>query len=156
MPPPPLRRALLGDSLDALLGLLTRQGQDILQAEGVQFPPRAAPIMLLLLTEDAGLSAADLAKALHQPHQLVTQRIDALLACGVITRRPDPADARRKVLQVTPAGRQQLAQLKDLLDRLEQVYAALFAEIGCDLAEAVLRAEAALRARPLQDRLRAF
>ena len=61
---------------------------------------RAAPIVLLLTTEGP-LAAADIAKALKEPHQLVAQRLDALVDLKIVTRVNDAGDARRKLLKIT-------------------------------------------------------
>jgi DNA-binding MarR family transcriptional regulator len=148
-----LRRVFLGASLEQLVGLITEQGEEILRDAGVRFPSRAAPLMLLLL-KNGPMSAADLAKSLQQPHQLVTQRVEALIDCKVISRSSDTLDARRKLLTITAHGKLQLGRLKTCLDKVEVIYAALFREIGCDLSQVVPKTLEALQQRTLRDRLR--
>jgi DNA-binding MarR family transcriptional regulator len=47
---------------------------------------------------------ARLAEALGITPRAVTDVVDALLAAGLITSEPDPADRRAKILTVTPEG----------------------------------------------------
>lgn len=149
----PLRRVFLARSLEQLLALLTEQGQRILADAGIELAIRSAPIVLLL-TKDGPLTAADIAKTLDQPHQLVAQRLDALVDLKLVTRVGDTADARRKLLKITPRGRVQLRLLKERLDVIEAAYARMFAEIDCDLAAKVLEATEALSRAPLPERIR--
>lgn len=148
----PLRNVYLGRSLQRLLVLIAGQGQETLRASGVDYSMRSAPIVLLL-AKGGPMAAADLAKALGEPHQLVAQRLDALLDLDIVTRDSDAADARRKVLKITPKGRAQLRRLKACFDLLEAAYERLFAEIGCDLAGKVLEITEALTREPLPERV---
>lgn len=149
----PLRRVFLGDALDQLSSVIVEQGQHTLRDAGVELSTRAAPIVLLL-AKHGPLAAADIAKTLKQPHQLVAQRLDALVDLNLITRVSDPADGRRKLLKMTPKGRVQLVRLKETLDLIEMAYARMFDEIGCDLAAKVSAATDALRRQPLPERVR--
>jgi DNA-binding MarR family transcriptional regulator len=150
----PLRRVFLANSMDQLSALINKQGQQTLREAGVDFSIHAAPIVLLL-TKKGPLTAADVAKILSQPHQLVAQRLDALVGLKIVTRVSDTADARRKLLKITPKGRLQLSQLKETLDLIEVVYERIFAKLGCDLAALVLEAADELSREPLADRVRA-
>lgn len=150
----PLRRVFLTTAMDQLSALIMEQGQQTLREAGVDFSIRAAPIVLLL-TKKGPLAAADVAKALNQPHQLVAQRLDALVDLKIIARVSDPGDARRKLLKITPKGRTQLIRLKDTLDLIEVAYEQVFEKIGCDLAAKVLEAAEALTREPFPDRVRA-
>lgn len=150
-----LRRVFLVARLEEVASLLSAQGETTLRDAGVEFPARTAPLMLLL-KKAGSMSAADLAKAVQQPHQLVSQRVEALLACKAISRTTDKTDARRKVLKITPKGERQLELLKHRLDLIEVAYAALFDEIGCDVSEVVLKLIDALRHTPLHVRIQSL
>jgi DNA-binding MarR family transcriptional regulator len=151
----PLRGAFVANALERLVGLIVEQGEDVLRDAGLTFPSRAASTVLLL-GERARLSAADLAKALGQPHQLVTQRVDLLIDLGIVSRAGDPGDARRRLLVLTAKGKRQFERLKARLALAESAFAALFAEIGCDLSGATATATAALGRSSLLDRVRAL
>ncbi|HEV7689857.1 MAG TPA: MarR family transcriptional regulator [Hyphomonadaceae bacterium] len=149
-----LRRVFLPALLEKLAALITEQGEEALKHSDIGLHPRTTPTFLQI-AKYGPMSAADIAKALNQPHQLVTQRIDLLLEIGVIARADDRADARRKLLKLTPKGKVQLELLIVRLGQAEQIYAQLFDEIGCDLAAAVTDAITALERKPLIERGRA-
>jgi DNA-binding MarR family transcriptional regulator len=149
------RDAFVANVMDRLVNLIVEQGEVFLRQGGVEFPSRAASTVLLL-GERGQASAADIAKALGQPHQLVTQRIDLLLDLGVIARIDDRADARRKLLSLTAKGKKQLQRLKKCLAVADAVFAGLFAEIGCDLTRVSSLALDALTRSPIVTRGRAL
>jgi DNA-binding MarR family transcriptional regulator len=151
----PLRGAFVANALERLAGVIVEQGEDLLRDAGLTFPTRAASTVLLL-GERARLSAADLAKALGQPHQLVTQRVDLLIELGIVSRAGDPGDARRRILVLTAKGKRQFERLKACLALAEAAFAALSAEIGCDLSGAASSAIAALVRSSVLDRVRAL
>ena len=141
--------------MERLVALIIEQGDDLLRDAGLTFPSRAASTVLLL-GEGARLSAADLAKVLGQPHQLVTQRVDLLIELGIVSRADDSGDARRRILVLTSKGKRQFEMLKARLTLAEAAFAALSAEIGCDLSGAALSAMAALGRSSVLDRVRAL
>lgn len=151
----PLRGAFIANTLERLAALIVGQGDNLLRDANLTFPSRATSTVLLL-GENARMSAAELAKALVQPHQLVTQRVDMLIELGIVSRDTDPQDARRKTLVLTSKGKREYGRLKAHLALADTAFAALFAEIGCDLAGAALLAIAALERSPLQERARAL
>jgi DNA-binding MarR family transcriptional regulator len=150
-----LRGAFVAVALERLAGVIMEQGEAFLRDGGVEFPPRAAST-ILLLGEHGPMSVADLAKRLDQPHQLVTQRVDLLLALRLVDRSDDPHDARRKVLRLTAKGRAQLSRLNERLAVANEAFAGLFGEIGCPLHDVALRAIAALNRSSLVERARAL
>jgi DNA-binding MarR family transcriptional regulator len=133
-----LRDAFVANVLDRLVNQIVEQGDELLRGAGIVFPSRTASVVLLL-GERSGLSVADVAKALSVPHQLATQRIGLLIDLDIACRIDDRLDARRKVLSLTPKGREQVLRLKSSLAQARRVFAALFTEIGCDLPDAALR-----------------
>jgi DNA-binding MarR family transcriptional regulator len=151
----PLRGAFVANTLERLAGLIMAQGDALLRDAGLDFPSRAAST-LLLLSERARVSAADLAKALEQPHQLVTQRVDLLIELGIVSRAGDPGDARRRILVLTAKGKRQFKALQAQLALADAAFAELSSEIGCDLADASRRAIAALGRSSVLERVRAL
>ena len=150
----PLRAAFVANTLERLAALIVEQGEDLFRDAGLTFPARAASTVLLL-GERARLSAADLAKTLGQPHQLVTQRVNLLVELGIVSRTGDSRDARRRILVLTAKGKRQFEELKTRLALAETAFAALFAEIGCNLPDVALRAIAALERSSVRARVRA-
>ena len=149
-----LKGAFVANRLSALVDLIAQQGDLLLQDAELSIPSRA--VSCVLLVGDQGqLSAADIAKALQQPHQLATQRVEALLELGLLKRIDDPQDGRRKILTLSARGRDQYARLKVRLAEAEQAFLDLFAEIDCELPAVVERAISALLSRPLLQRIQA-
>lgn len=126
-------RAFLANQLNRLADLITEQGDDMLVDAGLTLPSRSVSL-LLLIDERGQISAADIAKELNQPHQLVTQRIEALIKLNLINRINDSADKRRKILTLTTKGQKELLQLDQCLQNAEHVFQALYQEIECDLS----------------------
>jgi DNA-binding MarR family transcriptional regulator len=149
----PLKGAFLVNRLERLAELIVRQGETLLQDGGVEFPPRAASTVLLIGDRGA-MSVADIAKALSQPHQLATQRVERLLELGIVERVPDPFDGRRWTLRLTRKGVDQFRRLKLRLVQTVDVFAALFEEIACDLDAAIARASRALEETSLTHRVK--
>ena len=147
--------AFVASQLERVADLIVTQGEAILEDAGVEFPSRAVSAVLLI-GERGQISAADIADALDQPHQLVTQRIELLIEAGVVDRVPDPEDGRRKILQLTDKGSLQFERLKLRLDEADKAFAALFKEIDCDLPAICRRTFDALSQSPLLKRIKAL
>ena len=150
-----LSAAFIANQLERLADLIVLQGNEMLDASGIEFPSRTVS-SVLFVGENEPASTADIARALGQPHQLATQRVDLLIQLGIFERISDPDDARRKLLRLTPKGRDQFQILSDRLEKAGQAFSALFAEIGCDVPAATQRAVAALKTTPLVSRMKAF
>ena len=148
-----LAGAFLANRLDRLADLIAAQGEALLAEAGLELPSRA--VSLLLLVGDRGqLSAADAATQLGQPHQLVTQRTELLIDLGLIARKDDPNDRRRKILTLSTKGKAQYTRLQSRLAEAAAIFAALFDEIACDLSAMVTKAQAALERQSLTERIR--
>jgi DNA-binding MarR family transcriptional regulator len=61
--------------------------------------------VLARLTDNEGLSASDLATAEGMRHQSMTTTVAALADLGLVERRPDPGDGRRRLIALTAEGR---------------------------------------------------
>jgi DNA-binding MarR family transcriptional regulator len=61
-------------------------------------------LALANIREAGAISNAALAQAEHVRHQTMNQTVAVLSAGGYVVRRPDPDDARRVLIEVTPAG----------------------------------------------------
>jgi len=151
----PLRGAFVANQLERLVDIIMLQGHALLEDAGLVIPSRAVSAVLLI-GEHGTLSAADIASALAQPHQLVTQRIELLIDLGVVERITDPTDGRRKLIELTRVGHDQLKRLQARLVESEQAFSALFAEIECDLSSIAERAIHALERDPLLNRIQAL
>src|SRR6201993_1492158 len=86
---------------------------------------RPAQAVALVPLAAGGLHASDLADQLAVSRQAVAQAIAALERHGYVGRVPDPADARARIIELTPRGRQALRVMRsnaiDLEKRWEHV-----------------------------------
>lgn len=94
----------LASELRVVLGQLVRR----LRAEH-RFPLTHAAV-LGRLDRQGPLSTVDLAGAERVRPQSMGQTLAELEAQGLVSRRPDEADGRRTLLELTDAGRQTLAE----------------------------------------------
>ena len=138
-----LRGAFVGNILRRLADMIAEQGEQLLRDAGIDFPSRSVSTVMMI-GEKGKISAADIATALGQPHQLVTQRIELLLDIKIVKRISDPKDGRRKILILTAKGTAQFKRLQARLAAADRAFETLFKDIDCDLIAATERAMAAL------------
>jgi DNA-binding MarR family transcriptional regulator len=86
---------------------------------------RPAQSVALVPLAAGGLHASDLADRLGVSRQAVAQAIAALERHNYVSRVPDPADARARLIELTPRGRQALRVMRsnavDLEKRWQQI-----------------------------------
>ena len=148
-----LGSAFIAYQLERLAELIVAQGNDMLDAAGITFPSRAVSTVLFI-GERQPTSTADIARALGQPHQVATQRVDLLIRLGIVERIDDPDDGRRKLLRLTRQGTAQFEVLTARLTKAGQAFEALFDEIGCNLSAVTQRASDSLLDAPLLARMK--
>lgn len=90
------------------------------------------------LDRDGPLTTAELAAAERMRPQSMGQALGELEAQGLISRRPDEHDGRRKLLELTDAGRDVLAE--DRRHRVGWLAGAIEAEFTPEEQEALARA----------------
>ena len=73
---------------------------------------RPAQSVALVPLVAGGLHASDLADRLRVSRQAVAQAIAALERHDYVTRVPDPDDARARIIELTPRGRQALRVMR--------------------------------------------
>jgi DNA-binding MarR family transcriptional regulator len=126
-----MRRVLHPDwkpTVPALVNLVAASGAPHLRAAfaaaglvGI----RPAQSVALVPLASGGLHASDLADRLRVSRQAVAQAITGLERHGYVTRVPDPLDARARIIELTPSGRQALRVMRssaiDLEKRWERV-----------------------------------
>ena len=86
--------SFLGRLSEALSQRIEEQTRPLFGEAGIIVPVRSCSLLTALRTAGEA-SAADLARALGQSHQLVVQKCPALLRLGLITQHADPSDAGR-------------------------------------------------------------
>lgn len=148
-----LKGAFISNKLLRLVDLIADQGDDLLRDAEITVPARAVACTLFI-GEKGQVSLADIAKALDEPHQLSAQRVEGLIQLGLLERKNDPNDRRRKVLRLTKSGKAQYQRLVVRLAEIEQAFNDLYAEIDHDLSAILDSAIDALRRTPLLERIR--
>ena len=81
-----------------------------------------------------GTRLTDLAAKAGMSKQAMGDLVDQCEAWGLVTREPDPRDARARVVQFTPTGLLWLAAFKDAVAQAEREFRA---EVGGDVATVV-------------------
>ena len=148
-----LKGAFVSNKLLRLVDLIALQGDDLLRDAEITLPSRAVAYTLFI-GDKGQASLADIAKALDEPHQLSAQRVEGLIQLGLLERKDDPKDRRRKALSLTRKGKRQYQLLLVRLEEIEQALSDLYTEIGYDLPEILEAAIDALGRTPLLDRIR--
>ncbi|WP_203290849.1 MarR family winged helix-turn-helix transcriptional regulator [Maricaulis parjimensis] len=132
--------------------VLAEQGQDVLNAAGMELDSRLGSVFSLI-AHRPGLSVAALADELGLSHQLATYRVKKLVEAGLVSQARDPEDRTRSILQPTDKAGAEVEKLQTVMRQLDQAYAELFSELGADLLELAIRARAALTKTPLLERI---
>lgn len=146
-----LNRTFLGRLSEQLSDLIEQQSAEVFARAGLVIPVRSSSLLSAIATLGP-VSAADLVRALDRSHQLIQQKMPKLLKLGLVSRRPNPDDQRAILIEITDKGREQLALLEKLDGEFERAYADMEADVG-PVFDGITRAIAALRARPLIERM---
>jgi len=112
---------------------------------------RAVHEFALRAVDGGAGTASELARRLGVSKQAAAKSIAALEGLGYVAREPDPADARRKRLRVTPRGREMVAIGGALFDEVRARWAARIGEEPVAALEAHLRVLAGVRELTAED-----
>lgn len=141
----------LGRQAERLSDLIEAQTLAIFERGGVVIPVKSCSL-LEALSQCQPASASDLASRLGRSHQIVIQKMPKLLKLDLIERHPDPEDARRQLLSLTPFGREQLELMKQATAKLADAYRAMERDSG-PVFETLLETISALEEKPLIERI---
>jgi DNA-binding MarR family transcriptional regulator len=95
---------------------IARMHKPFLEPLGLTFPQYL--VMLELYTKTPR-SVGDLGNALGMDTGTITPVLKRLEGCGMVTRRRDPADERRVLVNLTPAGESIRDQLWNIPSKIE-------------------------------------
>jgi DNA-binding MarR family transcriptional regulator len=105
-------------------------------------PPIGQLAVLSRLDRDGPASISDLAAADHMRPQSMAQTVRDLEDAGLVSRRPDPADGRRQLVELTNAGLETL--LATRARREDWLTQALDRELDADQRDLLRQAVALL------------
>ncbi|PQZ83142.1 MULTISPECIES: MarR family winged helix-turn-helix transcriptional regulator [unclassified Brevundimonas] len=146
-----LNRTYLGRVSEQLSELIEQQSAEVFKRAGLIIPVKSSSLMAAIATLGP-VSVADLGRALDRSHQLIQQKVPKLVALGLVTRQPDPADQRVNLIAITDRGREQLALLDSLDGEFERAYAEMEQDAG-PVFDTIKRAILSLQARTLVERI---
>lgn len=104
----------LGRLLGAASRAVERAWYDALEARGLTH----AGLIVLHFVELGIHSQTDLARVAQVEAQTMSRTVDRLEREGLVTRAPDPADRRRHIVAMTPAGRAAFEAVRGLEDEV--------------------------------------
>ena len=99
--------------------------------------------ILAVLEESARETQATIADALGYDRSWLVGLLDELEAAGSIERRRDPADRRRHLVSLKPAGKKKLARLRAISQRVDEEFFAGLEPAKRESLHALLRELAA-------------
>ncbi len=105
--------------------------------------------LLRVLIDNGPLAMGVLARGAHMDVGMATRQVTSLVDAGLVTRKPDPVDARVAVVTATPQGRRVAGKLLDV--RIRYLQQALSGWTPAELEEFnayLLRFLADIRRRP--------
>jgi len=79
-------------------------------------------VVLRALDEHPGLEQTALAVAAASTKATLTEMLTRLEAVGLVERRPDPTDGRRRFVFLTPAGEAQVADTRALATSVDDTF----------------------------------
>ncbi len=147
-----LLNRMFGLKAKRLADLIGQQGRDAYDALGIKVDAKLNSMVLGLMELEAATST-ELAKRTGLSRQLVESRIRQLENAGQVTSDVDPEDARRRLYRLSKHHAQSFAAVMEVMTDFEDVYEALWEEIGVDVSDAISRMERALERSSLTERL---
>jgi len=137
-------RRMETSELDEAVGLWLRLAQQqssrqfgqAFEGSGIGQVPFA---ILVTIAANPGCRQVDLGAALRIRQPNLVEPIEALIARGLVARRPDPRDRRAQTLELTPAGEAEAQRLRTRHERLLAAYRERLGEAAYDQLIGLLR-----------------
>ncbi|MFE9427574.1 MarR family winged helix-turn-helix transcriptional regulator [Kitasatospora sp. NPDC006697] len=148
-------RQAVGTLLRHVLELLDGDVAKVYEEQGLaEYRPRFSPAVRALLA-DGPLSIGDLAAAIGVTHSAASQTAAQMARAGVVAHTPDPRDARRRLLTLTPKAHALLPLIHAEWAATAAAMTELDAELTTPLAQVLTELAEALCRRPFRDRIAA-
>ena len=103
--------------LTRIARLLRKDLSDLLGSMGAEALTPEQFYLLYRLDERDGIPHNALADPILDDRPNITRQVSSLERLGLVERRPDPADGRRVLVCITPAGRTHMAALRPTIVR---------------------------------------
>jgi DNA-binding MarR family transcriptional regulator len=142
----------LGTQLRHLIELLDGAVADAYAREGLAYRPRYTPVMRALLAAEPS-TVSQIAEAAGITLSAATQTIGLMIRDGLVSSTPGTADARQRLIRLTPAGGACVPQLQACWRATAAAAASLDADLTAPLSAVLAEAIAALERKPFGDRL---
>lgn len=142
----------LASRLRRLSDRLIRDVARVYAGQKVAFEPRWFPL-LYLLHRRSPTSVSDAARALGLTHPAINQIAGAMTKAGLVSDRRDRSDERRRLLRLTPKGRNTHAMLSPVWRQIEAANTDLLAESGHDLLDILAAIESLLDRQDMYARI---
>jgi len=110
--------------------------------------------MAIIFLEGGPLSIRELAREVNVTHSAMSQTVSAMRKDGLIRSAPG-TDARSRMIELTPTGRELIEPLRTEWNATEAVLAELDAEVPYALGQLIADLRGALDRRSFTERLRA-
>ncbi len=147
--------AAVGTLLRHVLELLDGDVAKVYEEQGLaEYRPRFSPVVKALLAEGP-LPVRDLAAAVGVTHSAASQTAAEMARAGLVTHTPDPRDARRRLIELTPKAHALLPRIEAEWNATVAAMAELDTELPMPLAELLTKVADAVRHRPFRDRITA-
>lgn len=131
---------------------VANQGRDAYSALGVALDARMNSVVLTLMAHGE-LSSSELAELIGHSRQMIEAKLKTLVRQAYLVSRPDPQDTRRRLYRLSDDKADEFADVADIMRAYDDVYQALWTEIGVDLEAALEAFDDALRFKSLTTRL---
>ncbi|WP_136706165.1 MarR family transcriptional regulator [Agromyces sp. H66] len=124
-----------------LLGAYRRMVDEVVAGLAAQGYPDVRPVhdFAMRAIADGADSASELGRRMSVSKQAAAKTIAVLVERGYVDREADPADARRKRLDVTPLGFEVMRAGEALFDELRESFAREIGASGLASLEAALQ-----------------
>ena len=139
---------VLAHRLRRMTETLLMTAEEIYDARGLPFRGRWASTYQLLYAEGP-LAVGQIADRLRLTHPGVIGITDEMIAVDVITAVRDPGDARRRMLDLTPRGRNMSNELFAIWKEFGEAQKRRFTAAGCDIMEVLRKVEDGMQERSL-------
>ena len=142
----------LASRLRRLSDRLMRDVARVYAEQKVAFEPRWFPL-LYLLKKRSPVSVTDAARALGLTHPAINQIAGAMIKAGLVSGNRDRSDERRRLLKLTPMGKDTYATLTPIWRQIEAANAELLSETGHDLLAVLASVESLLDGKDMYARI---